>query len=203
MLSPASVFCLAAPVMPFKRPCNTPFWLYYQRLLSSLHIGLRRHSLHMRHLHAIGVAELMRLASNVLHCHTADALCLRDRAVFVSQEQSLETYYLLTQLSDGSRQCVVLGTKDLDFLLEIGQPLLLALATLEGSDSVSSCQHGSSHASLWGVTHLFLSRKFLRFSSSVIFLLSGPLSISISSMSESSSSIDGMLVFWRLLEPLG
>jgi hypothetical protein len=150
MLSPASVFCLAAPVMPFKRPCNTQFWLYCQRLLSSLHVGLRWHSLHMRHLHAIGVAELMRLASNVLHCHTADALCLRDGAIFVGKEQSLETHYLLTQLSDCSRQCVVLGTKDLDFLLKVGQPLLLALTTLEGSNSVFSCQQDSCHASLPG-----------------------------------------------------
>jgi len=55
----------------------------------------------------------------------------------VCEEQSLEPHYLLTQLSDRSRQRVVLSTKDLDFLLEVSQPLLLALTTFQGSDSVS------------------------------------------------------------------
>lgn len=54
----------------------------------------------------------------------------------MGEEKSLETYYLLTKLSDSSGKCVVLCREDLNLLLKVGQPLLLALTTLKRSNSI-------------------------------------------------------------------
>lgn len=81
-------FCLSKYMLPALglalQSCllNAPITLICGRLrkkrvLPSLHVGLRRHALlHVRHLHAVGVGELVGVASNVLHCHAANALCL-------------------------------------------------------------------------------------------------------------------------------
>ena len=52
----------------------------------------------------------------------------------MSEKQCLEVDNLFAQLCDSGGKSVVLCTKELDLGLEVGQPLLLALSTLESSD---------------------------------------------------------------------
>lgn len=56
----------------------------------------------------------------------------------MSKQKGLEVHNFLSKLSDRSSQCVILSGKEFDFRLEVGQPLLLALATLESGDTKSS-----------------------------------------------------------------
>jgi hypothetical protein len=90
----------------------------------------------------------------------------------VREQQCLEADDLLSQLSDGGGECIILRAEHLNFLLEIGQPLLLALSTLQCRDSVQILVKQITSRRK-RVAHLLRSRKFLRFSSSVIFDLSG------------------------------
>ena len=78
---------------------------------------------------------LTSVASNLLHGHTADTLRLRYRTIFVSKQEGFKPHDLLTQLRDGGSERIIFSAENLDLLLEIGEPLLLALATLERSDS--------------------------------------------------------------------
>lgn len=78
---------------------------------------------------------LTGVASNLLHGHTADTLRLRHRTILVSEQECFKPDNLLTQLRDGGSKSIILRAENLDLLLEIREPLLLALATLERSDS--------------------------------------------------------------------
>lgn len=95
--------------------------VFSQVRLPSLHVRLLHSVLHaLWHTHAIRVSILLRLASNVLHCHAAYALGLRYWAILVGEKQSLQPYNLLAELSDSSSQRVVLGREYLHLLLEVG-----------------------------------------------------------------------------------
>lgn len=85
---------------------------------------------------AIWVLMAHVAAKEVVHGVAVKALSLRDGAVLVSEQQRLEVYYLLTELSDGSRESIILCTEQLNLGLQVGKPLLLPLTTLEGSDTV-------------------------------------------------------------------
>lgn len=52
----------------------------------------------------------------------------------MSKEKCLEIDNLLAKLGDSSREGVILRTKKLNLGLEVGEPLLLTLSTLEGSN---------------------------------------------------------------------
>ena len=56
----------------------------------------------------------------------------------MSKQKGLEVNDFLAKLGDRSSQCVILSGKEFDLRLEVGQPLLLALATLESGDTKSS-----------------------------------------------------------------
>lgn len=78
-------------------------------ILPSLHVRLLHTVLlHALHTHAVWVAKLLRFTCNVLHSHATDALGLRDRAIFVGEEQSLQSDDLLPQLRYSSGKSVVL-----------------------------------------------------------------------------------------------
>lgn len=78
---------------------------------------------------------LTSVTSDLLHGHTADALRLRHRTILVSEQECFKPDNLLTQLRDGGSERIILSAENLDLLLEIREPLLLALAALERSDS--------------------------------------------------------------------
>lgn len=69
-----------------------------------------------------------------VHVYSIESLSLCHWAVLVSKQQGLEINNLFPKLSDLGRQCVILLAKQFDLLLEVGQPLLLALATFERSN---------------------------------------------------------------------
>ena len=71
-----------------------------------------------------------------VHARTADALGGRDRAVAVCEKKRLQVDNLLAELRHGLGQRVVLGAEKFDFGLKVGEPLLLALPTLERGDTV-------------------------------------------------------------------
>lgn len=73
-------------------------------------------------------------AEEVVHGGAVKTLSLRDRAVLVCQKESLEINNFLSELGDSSRQSVVLCAEEFDLGLQISQPLLLALSTLERRD---------------------------------------------------------------------
>lgn len=77
----------------------------------------------------------VKLVGNAIHHHTADSLSLRDRAIFVREEQSLQIYNLLTQLSYLCTKGIILATEYFNFSLKVGKPLLLALSTFQGGDT--------------------------------------------------------------------
>ena len=62
-------------------------------------------------------------------------LLLGDGAVLVGNQDGLEVQHLLPKGCHLRVQRVVLAAEDLDFLLQVLQPLLLALAALEGGDA--------------------------------------------------------------------
>jgi hypothetical protein len=79
----------------------------------------------------------MRFVSrwHAVHHERANALCLRDRAVLVSQQESLEVDNFLTQLGNSGGKGVILGGEKFNLVLEVGQPLLLSLSALESRNS--------------------------------------------------------------------
>lgn len=76
-------------------------------------------------------------AEEVVHGIAMKTLSLRDRAVLVGEQEGLEVNDLLTKLSHGSREGIVLCTEQLDLGLQVGKPLLLSLAALKGGDTMS------------------------------------------------------------------
>lgn len=78
---------------------------------------------------------LTSVACDLLHGHTADTLRLGHRTILVSEQECFKPDNLLTQLRDGGSERIILSAENLDLLLEICEPLLLALATLERSNS--------------------------------------------------------------------
>lgn len=77
---------------------------------------------------------LVDVTDEVGHGHAADALRLRDRAVLVSKEHCLEVDDFFAHLSNLRRQSIVFCAEELNLGLQIGKPLLLPLATLQGSN---------------------------------------------------------------------
>lgn len=71
------------------------------------------------------------------HSRTRNALLHRNWAVLVSQKKCLEVDKFFSQLSDSLRQSIILSTEKLDLGLQVCEPLLLALPTLESSNPVS------------------------------------------------------------------
>jgi hypothetical protein len=63
-------------------------------------------------------------------------LGLGDGAIFVSQQKGLQVDNLLAELGHRSGQCIVLCCEELNLGLEVSQPLLLPLATLQGRDTI-------------------------------------------------------------------
>lgn len=61
---------------------------------------------------------------------------LRDGAVFVGEQEGLEVHNLLAKLGHRGGKCIVLCREELNLGLEIGEPLLLPLTTLEGRDTI-------------------------------------------------------------------
>ena len=70
----------------------------------------------------------------LLHEGAVEALLLSYWAVFVGKEERLQVDDFLAKLRDLAQQMVILRAVGLYLLLEISQPLLLTLATLECSD---------------------------------------------------------------------
>jgi hypothetical protein len=70
-----------------------------------------------------------------VHTCTADSLGCRNRAVTVSEKKRLQVDDFLTELCHSLGQGVILGAEELDFGLQVGEPLLLALSTLERGDT--------------------------------------------------------------------
>lgn len=60
---------------------------------------------------------------------------LSDGAVLVGEQQCLQVNHLFAKLTDLRGKGVVLVTINLNFVLKVGKPLLLSLATLEGGNS--------------------------------------------------------------------
>lgn len=90
------------------------------------------------HAHALGHAVAVGVKSRLhaVHHQGAKSLGLGDRAILVSQQESLEVHNLLSELGHGGSQRIILGGEKLDLGLEIGQPLLLPLTTLQSRDTV-------------------------------------------------------------------
>jgi hypothetical protein len=51
----------------------------------------------------------------------------------MSEKQGLEVDNLFSQLCDSGRESIILRAEELNFGLEVSQPLLLPLSALEGS----------------------------------------------------------------------
>jgi hypothetical protein len=100
------------------------------------HHGLHVDTIRLQLCNAIWVLVVEVATKKVVHGSSMESLSLRYGAVLVCEQKCLEIHDFLAQLCDRSRQCVVLRAEQLDLGLEIGQPLLLALATLEGSDPI-------------------------------------------------------------------
>jgi hypothetical protein len=62
----------------------------------------------------------------------------------VSQEEGLEINNLFPELSDCGRERIILCCEDFDLGLQIRKPLLLPLATLQGSNPVGLVSNGGS-----------------------------------------------------------
>jgi len=172
------------------------------------HLTLHRHP-HVMDAVVLQLGDAVRIlmadvaTKEIVHGVAVKTLGLRDRAVLVSKQQGLEVDDLLTKLGDGSRESIVLCAEQLDLGLQVGKPLLLSLTALEGSDTIAVSI--DENTILPRRTYRFLSRKFLRFSSSVILrpLLSNSSSfrLAVSSSESSSSSMGAGIPFLR--PPLG
>lgn len=81
--------------------------------------------------------RLTALLQERVHVDTLQTLRRRDRAVLVRQKQRLEINNLLAQLLHLAGQRVVLRRIDLYLVLQVLEPLLLALATLERGDTAA------------------------------------------------------------------
>jgi hypothetical protein len=73
---------------------------------------------------------------HAVHHKGAEPLGLRDWAIFVCKQESLEVDNLFTQLSDCRSKGVILLSEDLNLVLKVSQPLLLPLTTLQSRDTV-------------------------------------------------------------------
>jgi hypothetical protein len=78
----------------------------------------------------------VKSSRHAVHHQRAQTLSLRDGAVFVSQQERLQVHDLLTKLGHRRGKCIVLRREELDLGLEIGEPLLLPLTTLQSSDTI-------------------------------------------------------------------
>jgi hypothetical protein len=65
-----------------------------------------------------------------------ESLLLSNRAILMGQKERLEIDDFFPQGSNLGAQGIVLGREDLNLILEVGKPLLLALSALECGDSV-------------------------------------------------------------------
>ena len=74
--------------------------------------------------------------SQTIHDHTWQTLSLSHRAVSVRKQQAFQADNFFPQLSDLTRQRVVLSRKQFHLGLQIGEPLFLPLTTFERSNSV-------------------------------------------------------------------
>lgn len=83
---------------------------------------------------AIWVLVVNVTSKEVVHGSAVQTLGLRHWAILVSKEKCLEIDNLLAKLGDSSREGVILCAKKLNLGLKVGEPLLLALSTLEGSN---------------------------------------------------------------------
>jgi uncharacterized protein related to proFAR isomerase len=72
----------------------------------------------------------------VLHTtqELANALSMTNRAVLVTHQQGTKVAELLMKLSDLGVEAVIFGRIHFDLGLEVSQPLLLSLSTLQGSN---------------------------------------------------------------------
>lgn len=132
------------------------------------------------------------------------ALLLSDGTVLVRKQQSLQIDHLLPESRDSLLQGVVLLLVDIDLALQVGQPLLLPLATLERSNTVVTSVFLSAITIERILTNRLRSKKFFRFSSSVILCLGFPSPLSSCPSSSSKCSSDAIdegapLVFAFLL----
>lgn len=105
----------------------------------------------------------------VLDVLTDALLLLSYGAIFVSDQNGFEVENFLAQGGDLSRKRIVLAAKNLDLLLQVGEPLFLALSAFQRCDPVYVIRSNLQIAEINSVAYLFRSKKFLRFSSSVIF----------------------------------
>lgn len=134
---------------------------------SSLPLLDRHHRLAIAQSHPIrvGMVLILLLLLKVL----TQPLSLRHRAVFVLEEDLLQLHNLISHLVHLCRQSVVLAAEYLNLCLQVCKPLLLALSALQ-SGNTAKCQSRRVQSTVWFGTYRFRSRKFFRFSSSVIFL---------------------------------
>lgn len=87
--------------------------------------------------HAVRVHLRVVRLHGLLHESAVEALLLRDGTVFVRQEERLEIDHLFPELGNLGGKSIVLATKHFHFVLEVGEPLLLTLTTLEGSHTTT------------------------------------------------------------------
>lgn len=84
--------------------------------------------------HPVGVhLSVVFHAGHVSPWHT---LLLCHRTVFVCQQERFQVHNLFPQSSDLLGELIVLCLIEVDLILEVSQPLLLPLATLQGSHAV-------------------------------------------------------------------
>lgn len=71
------------------------------------------------------------------HIGTWHTLLLCHRTVFVCQEKCFQVHNLFSQSSDLLGKLIILSLIEVDLVLEISQPLLLPLATLQSSNTIN------------------------------------------------------------------
>jgi hypothetical protein len=86
--------------------------------------------------HAVGIHLGIEWLDNLGHEGPMESLLLGDWAVLVSEQQRLQVDDFLPQLSNLRCEGIVLAAEHLHLCLQIGQPLLLALTTLERGNTV-------------------------------------------------------------------
>lgn len=102
--------------------------------LRHLHGHTRGHT--TRRAHAVRVGMVVSFYKHG-HVGTTKTLSCRDRTISVGDQQRFEINDLFSKLSYRLGEGIIFGAKEFNLGLEVSQPLLLALTTLEGSNSVN------------------------------------------------------------------
>jgi hypothetical protein len=113
---------------------------------SSLH-ALSSHDLllllHASHAIRVHLSRIGAILNHLLHVKASQSLLLADGTILVSKEKRLQVDDLISQGIDLRVEGIILRREDLNFVLQVGEPLLLSLSALQCGHPglVLDCRH--------------------------------------------------------------